>query len=65
MLFRMAVLGSILCLAAASALADEAADRAKLAGKWQPKASEKSDYGTWTLEDNTGVERPEDRGLRM
>ncbi|MBZ5619167.1 MAG: hypothetical protein LAQ69_10670 [Acidobacteriia bacterium] len=54
MLFRLTILGSILCLAAANVLADETADRGKLAGKWQPKAGEKNDYGTWTLEEDNG-----------
>jgi len=54
MLFRLAVLGSFLYLAAVDLRADEAADRARLAGTWQPKAGEKSDYGTWTFEDNNG-----------
>jgi len=67
MLFRVAVLGSILCLAAANVLADEVADRAKLAGKWQPKAGEKSDEGTWTLEHNNGLIRiiEESNGQRI
>jgi hypothetical protein len=52
MLFRLAVLGGILSFGATAVLADEAADRAKLPGKWQPTAAEKNDYGTWTLEEN-------------
>jgi hypothetical protein len=54
MLFRLAVFGSFLCLAAANVPADEAADRARLTGTWQPKAGEKSDCGTWTFEDDNG-----------
>jgi hypothetical protein len=67
MMFRMAVLGSILCFAAVSVLADEAADRAKLAGKWQLKAGEKNDFGTWALEDNDGSIRitQESNGQRI
>ncbi|HLK64393.1 MAG TPA: hypothetical protein VKU19_13190 [Bryobacteraceae bacterium] len=53
MLLRCVVLGCFLCSAMATAQ-DEVAARAKLAGKWQPKAGEKSDYGNWTLEEHDG-----------
>ena len=67
MLFRVAALGSILCFAAANVPADEVTDRAKLAGKWQPRAGEKSDDETWTLEDNNGSIRitQESNGQRI
>jgi hypothetical protein len=42
----------MLCLTAA--WGDEVADRANLAGKWQPKNGEKSDYSIWTLVDHNG-----------
>ncbi|HTS28742.1 MAG TPA: hypothetical protein VMH81_22885 [Bryobacteraceae bacterium] len=54
MRFRLTVLVSILGVAAGFALADEISDRAKLAGTWQPKAGERSDYGTWTFVDRDG-----------
>ena len=54
MWLRLALVGSLLGFVTAGALADESADRAKLAGTWQPKAGEKSDYGTWTLADDNG-----------
>lgn len=54
MLFRLAIAVSFLSFLTATALADEAADRAKLTGTWEPKAGEKNDYGIWTLEDGDG-----------
>ena len=57
MLLRLALLGSILCFGASTLPADDKVDRGKLGGKWQPAAGEKTDYGTWTLEDKNGAIR--------
>ena len=57
MLLRFVLLGSVLCLFTPSVLADEAADRDKIAGKWQPAAGEQDKYGIWTLEESDGTMR--------
>jgi hypothetical protein len=54
MLLRFAIMTSILCFGVLNLPADDRTDRGKLAGKWQPAAGEKTEYGTWTLEENNG-----------